>query len=279
MACGSVRAVLECVVNVSEGRRQEILSALAGAAGTALLDVHGDPHHNRAVLTLAGPAVEDAARAVSRAAVELLDLRSHSGAHPRLGVVDVVPFVPLNEGADVGLRAAVEARDRFAAWAAQELALPCFLYGPERPLPEVRRRAFADLDPDTGPSRPHETAGAACVGARQVLVAYNLWLPEGVPLSEAKRVAAAVRGPAVRALGLQLGTRAQVSLNLLDPGVVGPAEAFDRLATLVPVERGELVGLCPAVAVKGLARSRRDQLGIEDDALLEVRLTEARKRW
>ena len=271
--------MLECVVNVSEGRRPDILGALAAAGGAALLDVHADPHHNRAVLTLAGPAVEDAARAVSRAALELLDLRSHSGAHPRLGVVDVVPFVPLDGGADIGLGAAVGARDRFAAWAGDELALPCFLYGPERSLPEVRRRAFVDLEPDTGPSRPHDTAGATCVGARQDLVAYNLWLPEGVPLSEAKRAAAAMRGPAVRALGLQLGSRVQVSLNLLDPAAVGPAEAFDRVASLVPVERAELVGLCPAVAVKGLARSRREQLGIEDDAVLEARLSEAGRRW
>ena len=272
--------MLECVVNVSEGRRPELLSALGAAAGSALLDVHSDAHHNRAVLTMAGPHVEEAARTLARVAVELLDLSSHSGVHPRLGVVDVVPFVPLADGGDaVDLGFALAARERFAAWAGTELALPCFLYGPERTLPEVRRRAFADLAPDTGPASPHPTAGAACVGARRLLVAYNLWLAPGIPLSEAKRVAAAVRGPAVRALGLEVGDRAQVSLNLVEPTVLGPAEAFARVAVLAPVERAELVGLCPAAAVAGLSPSRLRELGISAGAVLEARLSEARRRW
>ena len=272
--------MLECVVNVSEGRRPQLLSALRAAAGTALLDVHSDPHHNRAVLTLAGPHVEEGTRAVARVAVELLHLGSHSGVHPRLGVMDVVPFVPLDNGGDaVDLGPALAARDRFASWAGAELALPCFLYGPERTLPEVRRRAFTDLVPDTGPSAPHPTAGASCVGARRLLVAYNLWLASDVPLSAAKRVAAAVRGPAVRALGLEVGDRAQVSLNLVEPTVVGPAEAFEAVASLVPVERAELVGLCPAAAVADLSPSRRGELGIGDGGVLEARLSEARPRW
>ena len=269
--------MLECVVNVSEGRRPEVLAPLAAAAGTALLDVHADPHHNRAVLTLAGPDVEEAARAVARAGVELLDLTSHSGVHPRLGVVDVVPFVPLDAGAD--LVPALAARGRFASWAGHELALPCFLYGPERTLPEVRRRAFGDLAPDTGPDTPHPTAGAACVGARRLLVAYNLWLAPGVPVSEARRVAAAVRDPAVRALGLDMGGQAQVSLNLVEPSVVGPAEAFDRVAALAPVERAELVGLCPAAALADVPPARRTRLGIAEEAVLEARVAEAKRRW
>ena len=271
--------MLECVVNVSEGRRPQPLAALSAAAGAALLDVHTDPHHNRAVLTLAGPRVEEAARAVARAAVELLDLGSHSGVHPRLGVVDVVPFVPLDDhdGADLG--PALRARDGFASWAGDELALPCFLYGPERTLPEVRRRAFSALPPDTGPASPHPTAGAACVGARRLLVAYNLWLAEGVPLSEAKRVASAVRGPAVRALGLEVGDRVQVSLNLVEPTAVGPSDAFQRVAALARVERAELVGLCPTAALAGLPPSRLRELGISEGGVLEARLSEARKRW
>ncbi|HZM31202.1 MAG TPA: hypothetical protein VFB77_11965, partial [Acidimicrobiales bacterium] len=146
--------MLECVVNVSEGARAEVVAAIATAAGADLLDVHADAHHNRSVLTLVG---EDAPRAVARAAVERLDIRRHQGVHPRIGVVDVVPFVPL---AGATLADAVGARDRFLAWAADDLGLPGFAYGPERSLPEVRRRAFADLAPSAGPPRPHLSAGA-----------------------------------------------------------------------------------------------------------------------
>ena len=105
--------MLECVVNLSEGRRPEVIDALAAAAAPDLLDLHSDPHHHRSVLTLAGP---DAARRVARAAVETLDLAGHDGVHPRIGVVDVVPFVPYGDGATMA--AAIEARDDFATWAA-----------------------------------------------------------------------------------------------------------------------------------------------------------------
>ena len=152
--------MLECVVNVSEGARPPLVAAIARAAGDDLLDVHADAHHNRSVLTVVG---EDAPRAVARAAIERLDLRAHRGVHPRIGVVDVVPFVPL---AGSTLADAVAARDRFLAWMATELGVPGFAYGPERSLPDVRRHAFAGLAPTAGPSRPHPTAGAVAVGAR-----------------------------------------------------------------------------------------------------------------
>src|SRR5215510_9235551 len=130
--------MLECVVNVSEGRDAAVIVALADAAGPCLLDVHSDPDHHRSVFTLAGPGLESAVQALAAEAVARIDLRRHSGAHPRLGAVDVVPWIPT----------ALAERDRFAAWAAGTLGVPCFLYGPERSLPEVRRRAFADLTPD-----------------------------------------------------------------------------------------------------------------------------------
>ena len=141
---------------------------------------------------------------------------------------------------------AVAARDRFLAWAGTELALPGFAYGPERTLPDVRRRAFVDLAPDAGPPEPHETAGAVCVGAREVLVAYNVWLADGADVALAREVARAVRGPSVRALGLDVGGRAQVSMNLVDPMVVGPAEAYDAVAALAERGRGaSWWGCCP----------------------------------
>src|SRR5688572_13947872 len=159
-------------MNVSEGRDLAALSRLADAAGRDLLDVHTDPHHHRSVLTMVG---EHAPRAVAALAVELIDLRHHDGVHPRFGAVDVVPFVPLSGAL---MADAVRARDEFARWAAATLDLPCFLYGPERTLPEVRRGAFRTLTPDMGPPAAHRSAGAVAVGARPLLVAYNLWLTD-----------------------------------------------------------------------------------------------------
>ncbi|MEY2571480.1 MAG: glutamate formiminotransferase / 5-formyltetrahydrofolate cyclo-ligase, partial [Acidimicrobiaceae bacterium] len=149
--------MLGSVINVSEGHDGPVLAAIVEAAGEPLLDVHRDVHHNRAVLTLAGPDVEQAAQRVAREAVRFIDLRQHEGVHPRIGALDVVPFVPLGGST---MADALGARDRFARWAAAALELPCFLYGPERSLPEVRRGAFTSFAPDVGPSRPHPTAGA-----------------------------------------------------------------------------------------------------------------------
>jgi glutamate formiminotransferase len=263
--------VLECVVNVSEGARADVVAAIAGAAGTDLLDLHADAHHNRAVLTLVG---EDAPRAVARAAVARLDIRRHQGAHPRIGVVDVVPFVPL---AGSTMADALEARDRFLAWAAGELDLPGFAYGPERTLPEVRRHAFAGLAPSAGPPQPHPTAGAVAVGARRVLVAWNLWLASP-DLERARGVAAAVRSPEVRALGLPVGDRVQVSLNLVDPLAVGPAEAWDRVAALAPVAGAELVGLVPAAVLDRTDPERWAQLDLAPDRTIEARLARQDER-
>lgn len=257
--------LLECVVNVSEGQRTDLVSALGRAAGDALLDTHVDPHHHRSVLTLVG---EDAPRAVARAAVEHLDIGDHVGVHPRIGVVDVVPFVPLDGATPAD---ALTARDRFAAWIAAELAVPAFLYGPERTLPDVRRHAFGDLAPDTGPPAPHPTAGAVAVGARPLLVAWNVYLAEP-DLALARKVAAAVRGPHLRALGLAVGDDVQVSMNLIAPDVVGPAEAWDRVAAHVPLARAELVGLVPRSVLDRTPRSRWAQLDLAEDTTIEARL-------
>jgi glutamate formiminotransferase len=273
--------VLACVVNVSEGRDEAVVGALAAAAGGSLLDVHCDADHHRSVLTLAGHDVEEAARAVARTAVERIDLRAHRGAHPRLGSVDVVPFVPLDEagspahGAEM-LGPALEARGRFAEWAATALALPCFFYGPERTLPEVRRHAFATLAPDRGPGRPHPAAGACAVGARGPLVAYNVWL-DSADVSPARAVARAVRSPAVRALGLAVGGRTQVSMNLVDPLRVGPLEVYDAVSRLaraagVTVVGAELVGLAPAAVVDAVPSGRLGELDLDRSRTIEARL-------
>jgi glutamate formiminotransferase / 5-formyltetrahydrofolate cyclo-ligase len=257
--------MLECVVNVSEGRDGALLADLAAAGGANVLDLHADPDHHRSVFTLVGT---DAPRDLAVAAVARLDIGGHAGVHPRLGVVDVVPFVPL---AGSSLPDAMAARDRFAAWFAGELGVPCFLYGPERPLPEIRRRAFRDLGPDTGPDRPHPTAGACCVGARGVLVAYNVWLATP-DLAIARSVAAAVRSPAIRALGLACGDRVQVSMNLVDPEATGPAAAYDAVAALAPVAGAELVGLLPAAVLEAVPPSRWAELDLSPDRTIEARL-------
>ncbi|MGI9032259.1 MAG: glutamate formimidoyltransferase [Acidimicrobiales bacterium] len=263
--------MLECVVNVSEGRRPEVMAALAAAAGPTLLDLHADAHHNRCVLTLAASAgLEEAVRAVAGEAVALIDLRSHEGAHPRLGAVDVVPFVPL---AGASLADAVAARDRFTEWAAATLHLPCFAYGPERSLPEVRRRAFVDLAPDTGPSLANPTAGAVCAGARPVLVAYNVWLAPDSSLAEARAIARQLRGPAVQALGLDVGGRIQVSMNLVAPATVGPASVYDAVAAQAPVDRAELVGLAPLAVVEAVPAERWADLDFDPSRTIEARLS------
>jgi glutamate formiminotransferase len=266
--------VLACVVNVSEGRDADVLAAIDAAAGRSRLDRHTDLHHHRSVVTLAGPDVEDAARSVAGVAVARIDLRRHRGAHPRLGALDVVPFVPLTGST---IADALAARDRFATWAADELALPCFFYGPERTLPDVRRGAFTTMPPDRGPSHAHPTAGACAVGARTVLVAYNVWLDADATAADARRVAAAVRDPrcGVRALGLDVGGRAQVSMNLTDPSRCGPADAYDAVARLATIGGAQLVGLVPEAVLAAIPPERWAELDLARSRTIEARLREA----
>ena len=261
--------MLECVVNVSEGKDRAVLDELAAAVAGDLLDVHTDEHHNRSVFTLVGT---DAPRRLAAAAVARLDLRTHTGVHPRIGVVDVVPFVPLG---DATLDDAVAARDAFCGWAADELALPCFRYGPERTLPEVRRGAFGALQPDDGPAEPHPTAGGCAVGARPVLVAYNLWIDGDAGTGRA--VASAVRGDGIRALGLDVGGRAQVSMNLVEPWRVGPVAAWDRVVPVAgahgaAVTGAELVGLVPEAVLAAVDEARWHELDLGADRTIEARL-------
>lgn len=278
--------MLSCVVNVSEGRDGDVIEAIACAGGRSVLDVHSDPDHHRTVFTMAGEGLEEDLRGVARRTVELVDLRGHRGVHPRLGALDVVPFSPLDaDGHPVGggdLTGALEARRRFATWAARALALPCFFYGPERGLPEVRKRAFAGLDPDAGPRTAHPSAGACAVGARFALVAYNVWLSTD-DLDVAGSIASAVRGPVVRALGLRTAGETQVSCNLIDPWSVGPAQIYDAVDRLArdagcAVSRAELVGLAPAGVVDAAPRARWPQLDLDPGRTLEAGLEKSRAR-
>jgi glutamate formiminotransferase len=296
--------VLECVVNISEGRRAPVVAAVAAACGPSLLDVHTDPDHHRSVFTLAGPAgqVTDAALALARTALELIDLSVHAGVHPRLGAVDVVPFVPLGDPGANGLAAAGDVARAWARRASEELGVPTFLYGAADPrgrsLPDVRRRAFEGSGPDFGPPEPHPTAGAIAVGARPILVALNCELEAGhagggdadldADLTVARAVARAVRErdgglPGVRALGFALASkgRAQVSMNLVDlqaTGVEAACEAVRRAADghRRSVTAVELVGLLPAAELERCSGGFLAWSGLSPDLTIEARLERSR---
>ena len=309
--------LVECVPNVSEGRRHEVVdelvAAFAGAdPGVLVLDRSSDPDHNRTVITLAGPgpALVDAAVAGARACVRLIDLNRHRGVHPRMGALDVLPFVPFGEATrlagagDPDLDCAALA-ERAGRRIAAEVGVPVYLYGaaarrPERAaLPAVRGRGFEalrdalgrpgglrDRAPDLGGPGLHPTAGATAVGAREILVAYNVDLA-GADLDLARRIAAAVRErdgglPAVRAMGVALSERgvAQVSMNLLDYRVTPPAVAFAAVAELAGragarVEASEIVGLVPAAALAGVDPADLRLRGDVSELLLENRLARA----
>jgi glutamate formiminotransferase / 5-formyltetrahydrofolate cyclo-ligase len=267
--------VLECVVNLSEGRDRDLLDLFVGVARDALLDIHSDPDHNRTVLTLLG---EDAVRAVASVALEHLDIASHAGAHPRLGVVDVVPFVALEGTAPIDALAARAAFEEW--WAAQ--GVPCFRYGPERSLPDLRRHAFTDLAPDAGPPVPHPTAGATAVGARPPLVAYNVWLHGVGALAAARWIARDIRGPHLRTLALEVGVGVQVSMNLIAPDVLGPAAAYDLVVARahdagVEVGRAELVGLPPTRVLHEIPRHRWRELDMGPERTIEARAAGLRR--
>jgi glutamate formiminotransferase / 5-formyltetrahydrofolate cyclo-ligase len=261
--------MLECVLNISEGRDDAILDALAAAAGDALLDLHRDPHHHRSVLTLVGT---DAVRAVANVAVDRIDLRRHEGVHPRIGVVDVVPFVALGGSTPTD---ALAARDAYARWSASELGVGCFLYGPERTLPEVRRAAGAGEAPHVPARTPHLGSGATAVGQRDVLVAYNVWLAQP-DLTRARAIAAEIRRPGLRTLGLMVGERAQVSMNLVEPSRIGPVIAYDAVAERADIAGAELVGLIPRSVLTGIPPSRWAELDLAEERTIEARLEEIR---
>jgi glutamate formiminotransferase / 5-formyltetrahydrofolate cyclo-ligase len=314
--------LVECVPNVSEGRRpevvDEIVAAFAGADPSVLvLDRSSDADHNRTVLTLAGPgpALVEAAVAGARACARLVDLNTHRGVHPRLGALDVLPFVPL--GRATRLAGAADPDLDCAALAglagrrvAAEAGVPVYLYGaaarrPERAaLPAVRGRGFeavraalaageAARAPELGGPGLHPTAGATAVGAREVLIAFNVVLA-GAGLELARRIAARVRErdgglPAVRAMGVALKDRGgppeepglvQVSMNLLDHRLTPPAAAFAAVAELAGragarVVASEIVGLVPAAALAGADPADLLLAGFTPDLILEERLARA----
>jgi len=240
------------------------------------IDLHVDADHNRSVFTLLAlnAGLIDEVVRLARVSIDHLDVNAHDGVHPRIGIVDVVPFVPLGNAT---LEEACVMRDEAATRLAKELGLPCFLYGPlddgERTLPEVRAGAFSSLAPDRGPRIPHPTGGAVAVGARWPLVAWNIWL-DGIDVEEARRVAASIRTAEVRALGLRTGDHVQVSCNLIDPTHVTPADVLDRVlerAANARFVRCELVGLVPQAVLDRIEPERYEELDLSVERTIEAR--------
>ena len=272
--------VLECVPNVSEGRSPAVIDRLGRAItqvkGVRLASVHIDPDHHRSVFTFLGApeAVQAAALSLARAVFEAVDMQAHQGMHPRLGALDVLPFVPLR---DLTMADAVAMARAMGERLAADHGLPVYLYGAAATAPDRRsllavragqyeglptRLADPSWRPDFGPARFEPRLGALLVGARDVLVAYNVWLDTD-DAAAARAIARAVREsagglPALQAMGGRLERRgiAQVAMNLLDYRVTSLPQAFDAVRSEaarrgVGVRRGELVGLAPRAAFAG----------------------------
>ena len=272
---------LIAVPNVSEGRDRETIAAIGAefARGARMLDTHSDPDHGRSVFTLAGRQGELARALVNgaRAAIERIDLTTHAGAHPHVGAIDVAPVVYLDEARRGA--ACAEALTA-AALIADELELPVYLYGElagGRDRAEIRRGGVAGLArsglrPDFGPNSIDPRKGALLMAARPPLIAFNVDLAtEDVEL--AKRVAAEIREsghgglPGVRAIGLRVRGRAQVSTNVHDYRLTPLKEIVEQVERRAPVAGVELVGLAPRQALAGLpeltGRSIEEALGSE----------------
>jgi glutamate formiminotransferase len=294
-------SVIECVPNVSEGRRADVINELAdvlrSVPGMRVLDVQSDAAHNRSVFTLAGDAAAMSAGIpkLFEAAIPAIDLRSHTGEHPRMGAVDVTPFIPID---GVTMAECVALARSVAAEVASRCALPVYLYeeaasDPARKnLEDLRRGEFEGLAakmakpgwaPDYGPPAPHPTAGAAVIGARMPLIAYNINLATN-RLDVAKKIAAAVRMSSgglryVKAMGIPLEDRGivQVSMNLTNYEKTPVFRVFDLVKREaerygVQVLESEIVGLVPAAALRQCVEYYLQLEGFSGAQVLENKL-------
>jgi glutamate formiminotransferase len=295
------RRLLECVPNFSEGRRPAVIEAivapLRARPGVRLLDVRADPDHNRLVVSLVGAPgrLEDALLESCRIAVQSIDLRTHRGAHPRIGAVDVVPFVPVR---DISMRECVELARAFGRRFNRDTGVPVYFYEEaatrpdRRGLEDVRRGQFEalcrdigtpDRAPDIGPAAVHPSAGATAVGARRFLVAFNVNLASR-DLAIARSIAKAVRAsggglPHVKAVGVELADRGmvQVSMNLTDHTSTPIHAALERVRAEahrrgVDVAGTEIYGMVPAGAMLDAAAHYLQAAGFDASQVLELRL-------
>jgi len=292
--------VIECIPNVSEGRDRATIDEIASAVdlvGAHLLDIHSDTDHNRSVFTFVGEraVLADAVLALCRVAERRIDLTLHHGMHPRMGAVDVVPFVPL---AGESMNDCVQLSRDVGKRIADELEIPVYLYAEaatrpgRRNLAAIRRGGFErfgvkisrlEWQPDFGPRRIHPTAGAAAVGARGFLVAFNVVLDTD-DLDVARAIASAVRErdgglPGVKALGMRLASRdlAQVSMNLTDIEATTVHDVFDAVRgeanrRRAGIKESEIVGLVPRAALGGASASDILLAGDLGEMILEDRI-------
>src|SRR5437667_412971 len=294
--------LVECVPNFSEGRRRDVIEAIAGEVrqtpGARVLDVQADQSHNRCVITFVGDlrSVSHAALAATRRAVERIDMRSHRGEHPRLGAVDVIPFVPIS---GVTMEECVAAAKDLGRQIWDALRVPVYFYAeaatrPERRrLPDIRKGEYEGLAakmadpewvPDVGDPKPHPTAGAMVVGARRPLIAYNVNLATD-DVEVAKKIAKAARESsgglvAVQAMGVTSERgRAQVSMNLLDYTKTPVHQAFELVRAEaarygVEILDSEVVGVIPLNAVADAARFYLRLTAFRREQILEAILME-----
>jgi glutamate formiminotransferase len=300
-----VPSLIECVPNFSEGRRPEVLDEIVRAIGqidgVTLLDHSRDETHNRSVVTFAGAAesvVRAATAAVGRA-IQLIDMEQHQGAHPRIGAVDVIPFVPLG---GTRIDECVDLARRFGEQIAKLFDIPVYLYGEaalrpqRRRLADVRRGQYEGLkaeigvnperEPDFGPMHLHPRGGAVAVGARKPLIAFNVNLVTD-DLAVARRIAQTIREssgglPAVQATGVLLENpgeqrHAQVSMNLVDWEQTGIARVVHEIQGLAQqlgtdIHHCELIGLAPTGALLEVAADALGLRGFSPDQALELRL-------
>jgi glutamate formiminotransferase len=298
--------VVEAVPNFSEGRNEQVVRAIVSAIaahGAEILDWSMDPDHNRSVITFVGtPAqVEAGALAGARIAVDRIDLRQHRGVHPRIGALDVLPIVPLG---GTSMETAAALARRLADRIARELAVPTYLYGaasdpPGRRLSELRRGGVEalwagfpeDRAPDCTPeaagseaaARPHLTAGVTCVGARPLLLAWNVEVT-GIPLAALREVASRLRETAggfrgLRVLAFELESRgiSQLSMNLEDLSVSSPFAVFSAIESEIAALGGEVngtevIGMIPDALVFPAAEDRLGLVSSSPDRLLSNRL-------
>ena len=294
---------IECVPNISEGRRLDVISGLAetlrAVPGLRVLDVQSDATHNRSVFTLAGTAAGLTAGIpkLFEGAIAAIDLRTHKGEHPRLGAVDVVPFIPID---GVTMVECVALARTIAAGVATRFGLPVYLYedassDPARKnLEDIRRGEFEGLAakmaqpawaPDFGPAAPHASAGASVIGARMPLIAYNINLATN-RLDVAKKIAAAIRMSSgglrfVKAMGIPLEDRGivQVSMNLTNYEKTPMYRVFDLVKREaerygVQVLESEIVGLVPSAALTQTAEYFLRLDGFSSGQILEKKLAE-----
>jgi len=296
--------VVECVPNFSEGRRpdivKEIAAAIASASGVRVFDMEMDTDHNRSVITFVGDrkAVAEAAFRGASVAVQRIDMNTHRGEHPRVGALDVLPFVPI---AGVTMDDCVELARSVGKRIADELHVPVYLYEAaaarpdRRALPDVRRGEYEglkaeietnpDRKPDFGPAKLHPTAGACIVGARPVLIAWNVNL-KTTDVAVAKRIAKTIREsdgglPAVRAKGFELADRGlvQVSMNMVDYRKTSLSKAFQAIRALaekegVQIAESEMIGLVPLDALVDGATQYFKLACFHRAQILEARLWE-----